>query len=60
LVVEIIPNTLEKIFPSGDPNITDYAAARRIPYLVAFGQLALQLLFQWVGVAECLGDRLRC
>jgi hypothetical protein len=60
LVVEIIPNTLEKIFPSGDPNITDYAAARRIPYLVAFGQLALPLLFQWVGVAECLGDRLRC
>jgi hypothetical protein len=56
LVVEIIPNTLEKIFPLGDPTIKDYAAARRIPCLVVFGQLALPLLFQWVGVA-CTEDR---
>jgi hypothetical protein len=50
LVGNVIPNTLEKIFPSGDPNIKDYAAARRIPYLVTFGQLALPLMFQWVSL----------
>jgi hypothetical protein len=48
LVGNVIPNTIEKIFPSGDPNMTDYAAARRIPYLVAFSQLALPFMFQWV------------
>uniref|UniRef100_A0A383VNX6 Uncharacterized protein n=1 Tax=Tetradesmus obliquus TaxID=3088 RepID=A0A383VNX6_TETOB len=49
-----IPDTLEKIFPADDPTIKDYAAARRIPYLVAFGQLALPLMFQWVWMADGL------
>ncbi|WIA24014.1 hypothetical protein OEZ85_013638 [Tetradesmus obliquus] len=54
LVSNVIPDTLEKIFPSNDPDIKDYAAARRIPYLVAFGQLALPFMFQWAWMADGL------